>query len=214
MMRYKAWRSRSDPLLHVICGEGAEAFDALPVRIQHLGPWSGSKEGEVKDLRLPYRVLLSEQSFVIVQCHVSKLSLEPGKFDPLRTAAAQTAMVVATSRCTAGSDRKTAGGVEGGDGYHTVAERARPFMAHHGHFGTVIVLPSRRTQFPSYPTLSMVVDRSAICATSSGCWGVVRALLGKRDHHDRRRIGCVCVRPCCLRLLRWFGAMGGSVVIV
>ena len=67
-MGYKVWRSRTE--------EGAEAFEALPVRIQNLGPWSGSKEGDVKDLRLPYRVLLSEQNFVIVHCHVSKLSLE------------------------------------------------------------------------------------------------------------------------------------------
>jgi len=213
-MRYKAWRSRSDPLLHVICGEGAEAFDALPVRIQHLGPWSGSKEGEVKDLRLPYRVLLSEQSFVIVQCHVSKLSLESREVRSLENRSCPDCDGSGHVPMHGGLRQKDCWGVGGGDGYHTVAERARPFMAHHGHFGTVIVLPSRRTQFPSYPTLSMVVDRSAICATSSGCWGVVRALLGKRDHHDRRRIGCVCVRPCCLRLLRWFGAMGGSVVIV
>jgi hypothetical protein len=75
-MRYKAWRSRSDAELHVICGEGSEAFEALPVRIRNLGPWTGSKEGETKDLRLPYRLLIAEQGFVVVHCHVSKLTLE------------------------------------------------------------------------------------------------------------------------------------------
>jgi hypothetical protein len=48
-MRYKTWRSRSDYELHVIFGDGSEAFEALPVRIGNLGPWAGGKEGEVKD---------------------------------------------------------------------------------------------------------------------------------------------------------------------
>ena len=38
---------------HLVCGEG-DVFEAPP-RIRNLGPWAGSKEGEVKDLRLPYR---------------------------------------------------------------------------------------------------------------------------------------------------------------
>jgi hypothetical protein len=75
-MRYKAWRSRSDNELHLICGEGSDAFEALPVRIRNLGPWAGSKEGDIEALRLPYRILLAEQRFVIVHCHVSKLQLE------------------------------------------------------------------------------------------------------------------------------------------
>jgi hypothetical protein len=46
------------------------------VRIRNLGPWSGGKEGELKDLRLPFRILIAEQGFTIVHCHVSKLELE------------------------------------------------------------------------------------------------------------------------------------------
>jgi hypothetical protein len=65
-MRYKAWRSRSDAALHLICADGSDAFEALPMRIRNLGPWSGSKEGAITDLRLPYRLLLAEQGFVIV----------------------------------------------------------------------------------------------------------------------------------------------------
>jgi len=75
-MRYKVWRSNGDKDLHVICSEGSDAFEALPVRIRNLGPWAGSREGETKDLRLPFRVLLAEQGFVVVHCHVSKLQLE------------------------------------------------------------------------------------------------------------------------------------------
>jgi hypothetical protein len=48
----------------------------LPVAIRNLGPWQGSKEGEIGALRLPYRVMLSEQGFAIIYQHVSKLDLE------------------------------------------------------------------------------------------------------------------------------------------
>jgi hypothetical protein len=75
-MGYKTWRPRSDSELHVICGDGAQAFEGLPVRIRNLGPWAGGKEGEVKDLRLPYRIMFAEQGFVIVHAHVSRLTLE------------------------------------------------------------------------------------------------------------------------------------------
>jgi hypothetical protein len=73
---YKCWRSRTDAELHVICGDGSEAFEALPVRIRNLGPWAGGKEGEIQHLRLPYRILLAEQGFVVIHAHVSKLTLE------------------------------------------------------------------------------------------------------------------------------------------
>jgi hypothetical protein len=53
-----------------------EGFDALPNAIRHLGPWMGSKEGEVSSLRLPYRLMFAEQRFVIIHQHVSKLELE------------------------------------------------------------------------------------------------------------------------------------------
>jgi len=55
---------------------GAPAFEALPVAIRNLGPWTGSKEGEVGHLRLPLCSLLIDQGFVIVYAHVSKLNIE------------------------------------------------------------------------------------------------------------------------------------------
>jgi hypothetical protein len=76
VMRYKLWRSNKDKQLHLLCGEGSGAFNALPTPIRHLGPWTGSKEGEVGSLRLAYRVQLAEQGFVIIYEHVSKLHLE------------------------------------------------------------------------------------------------------------------------------------------
>jgi len=82
-MRYKAWRSKSDNELHVICAEGSDAFEVLPVGIRNLGPWSGSKEGLINDLRLPYRLLLAEQGFVIVHCHANTLALEARAPAPL-----------------------------------------------------------------------------------------------------------------------------------
>jgi hypothetical protein len=41
-----------------------------------LGPWTGSKEGEVGHLRLALRALLVDQGFVVIHAHVSKLNLE------------------------------------------------------------------------------------------------------------------------------------------
>ena len=75
-MRYKVWRSTKDKSLHLLCGEGAGAFNALPTAIRHLGPWTGGAEGDVDRLRLPYRVMLAEQAFVVIHTHVSQLQLE------------------------------------------------------------------------------------------------------------------------------------------
>ena len=75
-MRYKSWRSRKDTSLHVLCAEGSEAFESLPVAIRNLGPWTGGPEGEIAKLRLPYRILLNEQKFVVIHTHVSQLQLE------------------------------------------------------------------------------------------------------------------------------------------
>ena len=75
-MRYKVWRSNKDKELHLLCREGPEAFNALPAPVRHLGPWTGSREGDVDRLRLPLRVLLAEQGFVIIHQHLSKLELE------------------------------------------------------------------------------------------------------------------------------------------
>src|SRR5215471_10067242 len=46
-VRYKTWRSRKDTHLHLLCAEGSEAFESLPVAICNLGPWQGGPEGEV-----------------------------------------------------------------------------------------------------------------------------------------------------------------------
>jgi hypothetical protein len=46
------------------------------VTIRNLGPWTGSKEGEVGHLRLALRALLVDQGFVVIHAHVSKLNLE------------------------------------------------------------------------------------------------------------------------------------------
>jgi hypothetical protein len=70
------WRSNKDKELHLICAGGADAFEALPIAIRNLGPWTGSKEGEVDRLRLPHRTMLTEQVFTIVYAHISKLNLE------------------------------------------------------------------------------------------------------------------------------------------
>jgi hypothetical protein len=75
-VRYKVWRSSKDKSLHLLCGEGAEAFSALPAAIRHLGPWTGGAEGDVSRLRLPYRSMLAEQGFVVIHEHVSPLQLE------------------------------------------------------------------------------------------------------------------------------------------
>jgi len=63
-VRYKVWRSNKDKHLHLLCAEGSDAFNALPTAIRHLGPWTGSREGEVGSLRLAYRVMRAEQGFV------------------------------------------------------------------------------------------------------------------------------------------------------
>ena len=75
-MRYKTWRSRNDTHLHVLCAYGSEVFESLPVAVRNLGPWTGGPEGDVDRLRLPYRILLNEQKFVVIHAHVSELQLE------------------------------------------------------------------------------------------------------------------------------------------
>src|SRR4029453_7717076 len=76
VMRYKVWRSNKDKNLHLLCGEGAEAFEALPSVVRNMGPWTGGRDGEVDRLRLPYRSILGEQAFVVIYAHVSKVELE------------------------------------------------------------------------------------------------------------------------------------------
>jgi hypothetical protein len=62
--RYKCWRSHRHRDICVIAYDGA--FDRVPPPISHLGPWVGSREGEVERLRPHYRALLAEQGFVVV----------------------------------------------------------------------------------------------------------------------------------------------------
>jgi hypothetical protein len=85
-MRYKCWRSNKDKEVHLICAEGSEAFEALPAAIRNLGPWTGSREGDVDRLRLPYRIMLGEQGFAVLHCHVSKLQLETASVHTLHPA--------------------------------------------------------------------------------------------------------------------------------
>ena len=75
-MRYKVWRSNKDKELHLLCAEGAGAFNALPTTIRQPGPWTGSKEGEVNRLRLPCRSVLTEQGFAVIYAPVAQLQLE------------------------------------------------------------------------------------------------------------------------------------------
>ena len=75
-VRYKVWRSNKDKSLHLRCAEGSEAFNALPAAIRHLGPWTGGAEGDVQRLRLPYRLMLTEQGFTVIYAPVAQLQLE------------------------------------------------------------------------------------------------------------------------------------------
>ena len=42
----------------------------------YLWPSTGGPEGEIAKLRLPYRIVLNEQKFVVIHAHVSQLQLE------------------------------------------------------------------------------------------------------------------------------------------
>jgi hypothetical protein len=74
-MRYDVSRSNSDNRIHVICREGA--FYSLAHLILQLGPWAGSKRGEVERLPLRYRLTLLEQGFVLVYEHPLNFDAEP-----------------------------------------------------------------------------------------------------------------------------------------
>ena len=70
--RYKAWRSGPDAELHVIVYEGAE----LPFGISSLGPWLGSKEGEVANMKPHYRAMLEDTGFVVVRRRAVEFNTE------------------------------------------------------------------------------------------------------------------------------------------
>jgi hypothetical protein len=113
-VRYKVWRSNRDKELHLLCGEGAGAFNALPTLVRNLGPWTGSKEGDIERLRLPYRTLLAEHGFLILHCHVSNLDLRaslacgPCRMSP--TSNAMAARAPAAFPFTGACARRTASG--------------------------------------------------------------------------------------------------------
>jgi hypothetical protein len=73
-MRYKCWRSNSDKTLHVICYDGR--FEELPHRIRGLGPWIGSREGDIDRLKRLYRLQLAEQNFAVVYRHPANFAPE------------------------------------------------------------------------------------------------------------------------------------------
>jgi len=100
-MRYKTWRSRSDYELHAICGDGSEAFEALPVRIRNLGPWAGGKEGEVKDpsLALSHHACRSGVCNRFIPMW-ARWPLRRIKWKPQKIEHARTVMDQATFRCT------------------------------------------------------------------------------------------------------------------
>jgi hypothetical protein len=75
VMRYETNRSVTDNSIHVICRQGA--FYDLPHQVLHLGPWTGSKEGDVERLPLHYRLMLLEQGFVLVYKHPLSFAVEP-----------------------------------------------------------------------------------------------------------------------------------------
>jgi hypothetical protein len=66
-MRYNAWRSHKDHATHVICRD--DEFDNLPRVIKHMGPWVGSREGDIERLKPHYRIMLAEQGFAVVHLH-------------------------------------------------------------------------------------------------------------------------------------------------
>jgi hypothetical protein len=47
--------------------ELASIAEALPFGISSLGPWQGSKEGEVANLKPHYRAMLEDTGFVVVR---------------------------------------------------------------------------------------------------------------------------------------------------
>jgi hypothetical protein len=81
---------------YLLCREGAEEFNA-PTAIRHLGPWTGSKQGEIERLRLPYRLMLSEQAFAVLYTCVEARAM--GANSP--TLNACNAVAQATCQCMA-----------------------------------------------------------------------------------------------------------------
>ena len=62
--------------LHLLCAEGAEAFEALPNAVRGMGPWTGGPEGAIDRLRLRLRVMLNQQGFAVIYVPPTQLELE------------------------------------------------------------------------------------------------------------------------------------------
>src|SRR5262245_59796246 len=119
-MRYKVWRSHKDRRLHLLCAEGAEAFEALPGAVRGMGPWTGGPEGAIDRLRLPFRVMLNQQGFAVIYAHPTQLELEissGGLQDAqqiIRNALNATATAMYPSMAGCGGKRARGAGVAGG----------------------------------------------------------------------------------------------------
>jgi hypothetical protein len=98
-VRYRVWRSRKDTHLHLLCAEDDAAFDALPNAIRNLGPWTGGAEGEVDRLPLAYRLMLTEQGFVVIYAHVPKLEQRHTRPSPSKHRMPPGARVADASPC-------------------------------------------------------------------------------------------------------------------
>ena len=102
-MRYKVWRSHSDPDKNLMVltlwddarGPAPEGnWTALvPRQVRGLGPWVGGLEGRLSRLRPLYRQMIRQHGFVVLNCRPSKLDLErpprrrirlrPGRLRPI-----------------------------------------------------------------------------------------------------------------------------------
>ena len=63
--RYEVNRSQRDKEIHVIYRE-ERFYEDVPMEIRHGGPWWGTGSGRIADLKLPYRVALERDGYVVV----------------------------------------------------------------------------------------------------------------------------------------------------
>ena len=86
-VRYKVWRSNKDKRLHLLCAEAAEAFEALPAAVvRGMGPWTGGPEGAIDRLRLPFRVMLNQQGFAVMQPQLDPRAVYTARSKEMRNA--------------------------------------------------------------------------------------------------------------------------------
>lgn len=62
-MTYVLLRSHSDKHVHLLCRDGG--FEALPDTVRHQGPWNVLQRGEIARLKLPYKVGLERDGYVL-----------------------------------------------------------------------------------------------------------------------------------------------------